>query len=87
MKNIINNAIMYGSFTHRKYMSFYCYVIEIMPRQLRNQPINMAVKYQAVSRKGTKACRCIRDLYGVHNYFRYAVRLFMVEVYATDMHG
>lgn len=59
-----------------------------MPRQLRNQPINMAVKYQAVSRKGTKACRCIRDLYGVHNYFRYAVyRLFMVEVYATDMHG
>lgn len=47
----------------------------------------MAVKYQAVSRKGTKACRCIRDLYGVHNYFSYAVRLFMVEVYATDMHG
>lgn len=58
-----------------------------MPRQLRNQPINMAVKYQAVSRKGTKACRCIRDLYGVHTYFRYAVRLFMVEVYATDIHG
>lgn len=57
-----------------------------MPRQLRNQPINMAVKYQAVSRKGTKASRCIRDLYGVHNYFRYAVRLFMVEVYATDIH-
>lgn len=57
-----------------------------MPRQLRNQPINMAVKYQAVSRKGTKACRCIRDLYEVHNYFRYAVRLFMVEVYATDIH-
>lgn len=47
----------------------------------------MAVKYQAVSRKGTKACRCIRDWYGVHNYFRYPVRLFMVEVYATDMHG
>lgn len=87
MKNIINNAIMYESFTHRKYTIFYCYVIEIMPRQLRNQPINMAVKYQAVSRKGTKACRCIRDLYGVHTYFRYPVRLFMVEVYATDMHG
>lgn len=77
---------MYESFTHRKYTIFYCYVIEIMPRQLRNQPINMAVKYQAVSRKGTKACRCIRDLYGVHNCFRYAVRLFMVEVYATDIH-
>lgn len=46
----------------------------------------MAVKYQAVSRKGTKACRCIRDLYGVHTYFRYPVRLFMVEVYATDIH-
>lgn len=87
MKNIINNAVMYESFTHRKYTSFYYYIIEIKPRQLRNQPINMAVKYQAVSRKGTKACRCIRDLYGVHNYFRYAVRLFMVEVYATDMHG
>lgn len=82
MKNIINNAIMYESFTHRKYTIFYCYVIEIMP----SQPINMAVKYQAVSRKGTKACRCIRDLYGVHNYFRYAVRLFMVQVYATDIH-
>lgn len=59
------------------------YVIEIMPRQFRNQPNDMAV----VSRRGTKAWRCKRDLYWVHNYFRYAVRLSMVDVYATDIHG
>lgn len=59
------------------------YLIEIMPIQFRNQPNDIAV----VSRRGTKACRCIRDLHGVHNYFRYAVRLSMVDVYATDIHG
>lgn len=54
-----------------------------MPRQFRNQPNDIAV----VSRRGTKSWRCIRDLYGVHNYFRYAVKFSMVEVYATDIHG
>lgn len=62
MKNIINNAIMYGSFTHRKYMSFYCYVIDSMPRQLRNQPNNMAVNFKQCQEKVRK----LVDVYEIY---------------------